>query len=397
MTSRPLKIVLVMIEPPLPFGNAAARWFHVLYTGLLERGHEVSAFATCTRPEELEQAREAFPCSTHELFLSPPRAVADFRDRVQDWSQPNRFLFSVELRASLDARLSRPFDLLHLEQLWCGWLVPRPPVNTLVNVINLYEKDLGSWRIESWRQRVHKHRLINAERRLLRRFHWFTTLSDPMAEHIQAVNPSSVVLVNPLGLDLELYPFQEPAAREGPVTLGLIGSFNWQPTRAALERLLTRIWPRIRALRPATRLRIAGRSAHSASANLPLEGEVVLIEDFSEVEPQFRAIDLLLYAPSPASGMKVKVLEAAAFGIPVLTNPDGLEGLPAHPGVHMAVGLDDESFVQQAVELLDDLQRRRSLARQARKLVEAVCSPTSRLDRLTENYHQILADRPEIV
>ena len=25
----------------------------------------------------------------------------------------------------------------------CGWLVPRPPANTLVNVINLYEQDLG--------------------------------------------------------------------------------------------------------------------------------------------------------------------------------------------------------------------------------------------------------------
>ena len=32
---RPLRIALVMIEPPLPAGNAAARWFSVLLRGLV--------------------------------------------------------------------------------------------------------------------------------------------------------------------------------------------------------------------------------------------------------------------------------------------------------------------------------------------------------------------------
>ena len=39
MTAR--RVVLVLPDPPLPFGNAAARWFWVLVKGLHERGHEV--------------------------------------------------------------------------------------------------------------------------------------------------------------------------------------------------------------------------------------------------------------------------------------------------------------------------------------------------------------------
>src|SRR5437667_137359 len=39
-----LRIVLVLSEPPLPFGHAVGRWFYVLLRGLVNRGHQVRAF-----------------------------------------------------------------------------------------------------------------------------------------------------------------------------------------------------------------------------------------------------------------------------------------------------------------------------------------------------------------
>src|SRR5438270_612685 len=65
----PLRIALVMIEPPLPFGNAAARWFYVLLRGLVERGHRVTAFAACGQPAELAAARDLFPSPSSDLPL----------------------------------------------------------------------------------------------------------------------------------------------------------------------------------------------------------------------------------------------------------------------------------------------------------------------------------------
>ena len=53
----PLRIVLVMIEPPLPFGNAAARWYYVLLRGLVARGHRVTAFAACSKPGEIRSCK----------------------------------------------------------------------------------------------------------------------------------------------------------------------------------------------------------------------------------------------------------------------------------------------------------------------------------------------------
>jgi hypothetical protein len=45
-----MRIIIVMQEPPLPFGSAPSRWYYVLLKTLVERGHNVSAFATCTFP-----------------------------------------------------------------------------------------------------------------------------------------------------------------------------------------------------------------------------------------------------------------------------------------------------------------------------------------------------------
>lgn len=58
---KPLRIVLVMPDPPLPFGQAMGRWFYVLLRGLVERGHSVTALVSCNPGPDAEKVRELFP------------------------------------------------------------------------------------------------------------------------------------------------------------------------------------------------------------------------------------------------------------------------------------------------------------------------------------------------
>jgi hypothetical protein len=68
---RSLRVLLVLIEPPLPFGHAAGRWFYVLLKGLVQRGHRVTAFAVCGKPGEMAAARDLFPSPEYDLRLYP--------------------------------------------------------------------------------------------------------------------------------------------------------------------------------------------------------------------------------------------------------------------------------------------------------------------------------------
>ena len=53
---KPLRIVVVMPEAPVPFGNAAARWYYVLVRELVARGHRVTCFSASSKASELETA-----------------------------------------------------------------------------------------------------------------------------------------------------------------------------------------------------------------------------------------------------------------------------------------------------------------------------------------------------
>ena len=132
-----------MIEPPLPFGNAAARWFYVLLKGLVERGHHVTAFASCSKPEEIAKAKILFPAPQYDLRCYPEPHNRGLLSKWQTFRRPYSFMFSRELRRDLDRELACGFDVLHLEQLLSGWLGLRHVDRTLVNVHYLAWVDLA--------------------------------------------------------------------------------------------------------------------------------------------------------------------------------------------------------------------------------------------------------------
>ena len=106
--------------------------------------------------------------------------------------------------------------------------------------------------------------------------------------------------------------------------------------------------------------------------------------------PYFRTIDALLYAPPRGSGMKVKVLEAFALGTSVVTNTEGIEGLPASDGVHAGVAEDDAGLIDRAVALLRDPALRESRRLAARTLLESHCGPGPTVDAV-EAVHESIA------
>jgi glycosyltransferase involved in cell wall biosynthesis len=89
------------------------------------------------------------------------------------------------------------------------------------------------------------------------------------------------------------------------------------------------------------------------------------------------------------SGVKVMVLEAMAWGIPVVTTTDGIEGIEAVDGRDCFVADEDEAFAQRVVELLRDRDLRRTCRQRARALIEVKHSPAPVVDRL-EQVYQVL-------
>src|SRR5439155_5187827 len=141
------------------------------------------------------------------------------------------------------------------------------------------------------------------------------------------------------------------------------------------------------------RLLIVGRNARfSLGGQLPQPG-VEVAENVPEIQPYFERTAVLLYAPERGSGMKVKVLEAFAFGVPVVTTSEGIEGLPARDGIHVGLSDEDDGLVERTAKLLGDRsgQERQRLA--ARALLNEHCNPSVVLDGIEACYADLLARR----
>ena len=105
----------------------------------------------------------------------------------------------------------------------------------------------------------------------------------------------------------------------------LPADWTWAPNRAALEELL-RAWPAVRAEVPGARLLLAGSGLPDATRSALPAGVQALghLPDLAELWAQAA---VLAFACPSSSGPKVKVLEAAMAGVPVVTTPAGAEGL----------------------------------------------------------------------
>lgn len=380
------RIVIVFLEAPLPFGNAAARWYYVLLKGLVDRGHRVTAFAACSKPSEIEEAKILFPTPSYDLRCYLSQSKRPLTGKWHTLCRPYSYMFSNHLRRDFEKVMDERADIVHLEQLWCGWMGTDESSKALLNIHHLCWIDLENTRPPTMRERITKSLMLRTEKRLVRSFRYIRACSPRLVPEVHKQNPNADVRVIPVALDLTHYRYIKDEDRPLTPTLSIIGNMSWNPTYSAAVRLLSRLWPSIQALVPETKVQIVGWDAKRKLAAFSGMPSVAIDENVPDTRPYFENSTILIYAPDRGSGMKIKILEAMAYGIPVVTTSEGVEGIPAIDGVHVGCSDDDEGLIKRAVALLRDsnLQNRQRL--EARKLVESHCSPAPALDALEAIY-----------
>ncbi|MCU1451724.1 MAG: glycosyl transferase group 1, partial [Acidimicrobiales bacterium] len=155
------------------------------------------------------------------------------------------------------------------------------------------------------------------------------------------------------------YPMPDEAlpAREEPVAL-LFANWRWPPNLRALE-WMRRLWPEVRSRVPGAELVLAGWGLESVGVT---SGDGVrVIGSVTRSIDALSTASVLAFPCPPTSGPKIKVLEALAYGVPVVTTTYGVEGLWLKPG-EGAVVTERSQFAATLAALLTDPERRRDLA-----------------------------------
>ncbi|HEY6068586.1 MAG TPA: glycosyltransferase [Gaiellaceae bacterium] len=156
------------------------------------------------------------------------------------------------------------------------------------------------------------------------------------------------VSVIPIGIDA--VDDELVTAASAPEIL-FVGNFVHPPNLDAATRLARAILPLVRGRVPEATLTIVGPGS---PAELSTEPGVTVTGYVESVRPFYERAAAVAVPIAFGGGMRVKVMEALAVGVPVVASSLALEGLDVRDGEHVLVAGSDAAFADAVVRLFQD-------------------------------------------
>jgi glycosyltransferase involved in cell wall biosynthesis len=389
--SRPLRLLFLTETVPFPLDSGGRiKTYNTLR--LLSRRHEVHCHALARHATHLTHrdalARNCASVALHHVPRSWRTEVADLA-----WSQITQSPFVVRrhfhrhvLARLRDACREHVFDLVycdHLSMLEYGRRLPLPVVldahNVEFAIVQRYAATLGWSPVRAYAE-LEWRRLRRYERRQYPSCELIYSVSETDAGAIHALSGASNVVVLPIVVDMDALPHIERLTADPEILF--VGGLHWPPNADAVRFFVREILPLVRRRAPSARLTVVGRDPGPTSSQLgPLEG-VRFVGHVHDVEPFFQSSRVMVTPIRSGSGMRVKILDALARGLPVVTTRIGCEGIAVSDGHEALVADAPDAFADHVVRVLQDDRLATAMADAGRRLARARYDLSSVADEL---------------
>ncbi len=275
------------------------------------------------------------------------------------------------LRAQLERERPDALYLDHLDSFVYRRMLPEVPcVIDLHNVYSTLVERTASEQASHWRRaylRRESRLLARSERLAVRDADRIFAVSEDDGRFFEAAGARATSIV-PNGVDCAKYQ-ELPTGRRGEAPIILfVGLMSWSPNAAAAEYLAKTVLPSVQARVPGTRLRILGRDPSAAVKSLSQIPGVEVTGSVPDMIPYLQDAHVLAVPLNSGGGTRLKILEAFAAGLPVVSTPVGCEGLGVTHGEQLLIA-DRECFADTIATLLNDEPQGTRLASEARRLV----------------------------
>lgn len=406
---------ILFLTPQLPYPprqGTQIRNFHLLRAAA--SAHSVDLLSFAREGEALggdSPLREL--CGRVELLPAPRRIKGDRLRLLLTSPEPDMAHrlpsqdFAATLRAMLEGDRYAAIQVAGIEM--AGYIpvaravVPRTPIvfddHNAEYLLQARAAAVDARHLASWPRAAYSLvqwlKLKRYEARVCATANAVLAVSEADATALRSLGVAARIRVVPNGVDTDYYrpnPDSRSAAPlpPNPATLLFTGTMDYRPNVDAMGWFVSAVLPAVAARKPEIRLLIVGRSpAPWVRALASRHDNVMVTGPVEDVRPYFRQSALFIVPIRVGGGSRLKILEALAMGLPVVSTSMGAEGIDLVDGQEIMLADGAEGFAAAILQLLDDPSLRDRMAPAGRRAAQERFDWSRVAPRLLEAYREV--------
>jgi glycosyltransferase involved in cell wall biosynthesis len=171
------------------------------------------------------------------------------------------------------------------------------------------------------------------------------------------------------GVDIKY--FSPPENLTNNKNIIFAGRLDQYSNRESILYFCAKVWPIIKKQNPDIRFVIIGNNPPAKLAEIANKDKNIdLLGYVDDVRPHFATAMISVCPIKDGGGTRIKILDALAMGMPIVSTSIGCEGIDVTPGIDVFIADTPQEFADKVNSILTDICKRQSLSKNARKTAE---------------------------
>ncbi|MBL7993017.1 MAG: glycosyltransferase [Candidatus Kapabacteria bacterium] len=377
-----MRILAILSRIPYPPTDGGAILTYNTLKYLHRAGHELRVLALNTKkhhqsPEVLREICTSIQTidvntdlTTAGALWSALRGESYITSRF--YSKPFEELLLRTLRTT-------PVDVVHIDHTLVAWYartirqhLPERPLVVLRthNVEYMIQERLAKHEtmpLRRWYRRYAAGRMKVFEKRFFAECDSVIAITPEDAAQIRAMGYGGAMEVIPAGVDVRDFA-PNPDVSPKPNTICYIGGMDWMPNIEAMQWFVRDVMPLVREKLPDVEFHLAGKRMSPEMLEYGQHQSVFTHPDVPSAPVFMQSHEILVVPLLSGGGMRLKIVEAMALGMPIVSTRIGAEGIAVRDGESILFAETPEEFVEKIGMLLANPVLKKRLGEEARRI-----------------------------
>ncbi len=380
-------LMLVPYLPTITMSGGQTRWYNIIK--YLAKKYEITLFSLIKDDAELKFIPELKKYCRKVMVFKRPKNPWTLRNILLSVFGPFPLLVirnqSFEERLAIRRELARErYDVIHAETFYV-----MPHLGKTETPTVLVEQTI-------WHD-VYLHYVRNEVPLLLRpfylwdvakiifweRYFWgkadkLFSVSGEDRHEMKKVVPGKEVGIIPNGVDVNYFSQVKFVKKTPPRVLYGVTNFEWLQNQEATEILIKKVWPEIVKKDKTAILWIVGRKIPTwIKERATSDPRVEVTENIKDAREAYLSASVMVAPIRGSGGTRLKILEAMASGLPVVSTKNGLAGLKVSDGVNVFIADSPKDLAEKTLKVLKNIKAAQKVGLAGREHVKGYFDWTS--------------------